>query len=238
MPSVKVSGPGPMPEPGSLIPGSFKGTLSMGTRYVPAPTPWQAGWNEFLRGTAPHGPLMVDPSPTGFAGGGWGRGGRAVPYAGSTVIGPLLAAEAARQKQGQMVRVPPRNRPMEVLDTVRNLLRLAPSNLATNLLGVGLGVTKGLTGLFQDHPDRTGVAAGMRDQPGGPSFAPGGSYYDLPQWSQQGPTPTYQPIQPAFVPSYGDDESLAFGGDMIPTSTNFGSTWDPADYWAGQGPQS
>ena len=237
MPSVKVSGPGPMPEPGSLIPGSFKGTISMGTRYVPAPTSGQATWNELLRAYAPWGPIGVDPSPTGFAGGLPGRFGKALPYVGGS-IGAFLAGEAAGQKQGQMVRVPPRNRPMEVLDTVRNLLRLAPSNLATNMLGVGLGVTKGLTGLFQDHPDRTGVAAGMRDQPGGPSFAPGGSYYDLPQWSQQGPTPTYQPIQSAVVPSYGDDESLAFGGDMIPTSTNFGSTWDPADYWAGQGPQS
>lgn len=154
------------------------------------------------------------------------------------MIGPFLAMEAARQKQGQMVPISPRNPTMDVLDTIRNIARFLPDPAST-ALGVGTGVTKGLTGWFQGRTDRTGVAAAMRDVPGGPSFAPGGSYYDLPQNAYQRPAVSPElawggepggtgfpsMIPPAFVPTIPGDWPQPTRGPVTPESGGLREPW-------------
>ena len=217
----------PQGEPGSLVPGSFRSTISLGTRYVPAPAPGQAAWNELLRGYAPWGPLGVDPSPTGFAGGGWGKFGRALPYVGGA-IGSRLAGEAARQKQGQMVPVPPRNTIMDVLDTLRNVLRFTPGGITspTGIMGIGVGVAKGLTGLFQGHKDRTGMARAVQEGPG--------------QAAPYSPAPMIAPAVTPSLASRFNRYSVPSENPFINPSTGVAPSWaggpstwnQPASTWA------
>ena len=226
---------------GGFIRAPSVGPTEVGGQYI---HPGEAAWNAF-KWKLPLGPAYSEQPTTGT----WSTDpGKQllslIPLAGR----PLAASAYAREHPVQWN--PSMGGGERVWEIVKNLLGYAGyASKPALMLGRGIDVAQGIGSLFSPRTpaqDRTGVLRSMqaeaagprRDVPGGPSFAPGGSYYDLPQWSQWGPTPTAQPIQPAVVPSYGGDESLAFGGDMIPTSTNFGSTWDPADYWAGQGPQA
>ena len=120
-----------MPEPGSLIPGSYQYRADLrrpGKRFVPAPTPWQAIWNTVLRNYAPWGPLTADPSPTG-TGGIAGKIAGKVPYVGG-LLETGLAGRAAGQQKGQMVEVPPApSTARNILDTIGNTLGLVPGGV-------------------------------------------------------------------------------------------------------------
>ena len=151
--------------PGSLVPGSFKGKVSLGTRYVPAPTPGQAAWNTFLRSYTPWGPFTADEPPTG-TGGRFGQIARLLPY----VCGSLrstMAAQAAREKQGQMVPVPPATGWFQnLLTSLGNLMAVLPmGGPAATGARVGLGAASGLAGAPEffgtSWPSVLGRAGGM-----------------------------------------------------------------------------
>lgn len=142
MPEIRVYGQGQGP-----IPSASEGPagITMGKRFVPAPTPWQAGWNTMLRNYTPWGPFGVDPSPTGSG----GRAGMvlgAVPYAGGA-FQSILAGAAAREKQGQMVEVPPaRSWFQNLLSTIQNTLRFAPGGGAMDIIKPAMSGISGLAG--------------------------------------------------------------------------------------------
>ena len=222
---IPVSGPG-------------VGTRETGGEFI---HPGEAAWNA-IKWKLPLGPAYSEPPTTGT----WGTDPgkqllKHIPVIGRPIAASAYAAENPVQWN------PPMSANQRIWETLKNLHGYAgyaggPAGKALTWASRGIDVAEGVRDLFSPSTpfqDRTGVLQSFRDQPGGPSFAPGGTYYDLPQWSQRAPVSNAPMIQPAAVPSFGGDESLAFGGNMIPASgTNFGSSWDPDAYWNAQAPQA
>lgn len=239
--------------------------LEVGTRQTGGQLmlPGEAAWNA-TQWQLPAGPAYSERPNIGESF--WTDPGKwllsRIPFVGK----PLAAGAYAAENPVQW------NRPMTEgqrgWETFKNLLGYAgyaggPVGQGLTWASRGIDVAEGIHDLFSPETpfqDRTGVLESMqrRDVPGGPSFAPGGSYYDLPQYANQYAPPSwggmvpswggepggegnwqpaYQP--PPVVPSWGGEPG-GEGWGAIPSSgpTDFGSTWNPDDYWAQQGPQA
>ena len=210
-----------MPEKGTLVPGSFKSTISYGKRFVPAPTPTQAATNVALRNYAPWGPFFVDEPPTGTG----GRAGSVVgtiPFVGGG-LQALLAGIEAGKTQGQMVEVPPRQGWFRnFLQTLGNVLAFVPAvNPAVTAAKLGVGVARGLAGVTSPSTSWGQTAAGLvglagREATGRKSE---GTFFDQ-LFQGGGSAPSVS--SPAEIPqaSYG----------RFPSSNPF------TDVWTGQTP--
>lgn len=212
-----ISDPRQLPgqgSPGSIVPGSFKSNISLGTRYVPAPTPWQAAWNTLLRNYTPHGPFFVDEPPTGV-GGRAGKVSSIVPYVGGG-LQAIHAGVAAGKKQGQMVSVPPATGFWQnLLTTLGNILALVPGpGVGVKAAKAGVGALSGLAGApeffgtsWADMLARgagmgvrqVGTRVGRAFSPSTPSGARGQAPTAAPTASPEWATPTYATGFP-FVP--------------------------------------
>ena len=174
-----------------MVPGSFKSTINLGTRYVPPPTPWQAWANTALRNYTPWGPLGVDEPPTG-TGGTAGKWAGRIPYAGG-MVQAFLASQAAEKQQGRMVKVPPATGWFQnLLQSLGNTMAFMPGGgtaMTAAKAGVsGLQGLAGAPGMFgtswesllagaggaavRGLADRTGVLRSMSAEPTPPWNAP------------------------------------------------------------------
>ena len=227
-----------------MVPGSFKSTINLGTRYVPAPKPYQAGINQFLRNVIPGASFWVDEPPTGMAGGALGRGAGFIPYAGGAVIQPQLAAEAARQKQGQMVPVPPKaNWFQNLLTSLGAALSYVPGGVGGGAMQAAKAGVGGLQGLMaapsmvgssweqmlggvagtaaRGLTDRTGVMRSMAREPMAQWETP---FPVDPAWRTRdwGRAPAIQGSNPFAHPDTG----------VLPAWAGGPSTWNqPAESW-------
>lgn len=223
-----------MPEKRTIIPGSFKSRISLGTRYVPAPTPWQAGVNTALRAYAPWGPFGVDEPPTG-TGGRTGKFLGMVPYAGG-LLQAILAGSQAGEQQGRMVKVPPKTGWFQnLLSTIGNTMAFMPSSPALSIAKPAVSGLSGLAGApmmfntsweqmlaglggaaVRGAVDRTGVLRTMASPPAEPTQ---GSV-NAPMW----PLPPTASLNPFVNPATGVAPAWAGG----PSTWNQPqSTWGP-----------
>lgn len=149
-----------MPERGPVIPGSFKSTITLGKRFVPAPTPSQAATNVMLRNYAPWGPFFVDEPPTGV--GPAGRVMGTLPFVGGGIQALLSGIEAGK-KQGQMVEVPPKQGWFRnFLQTLGNIAAFVPAiNPAVSAAKIGIGAASGLAGVTSPSTSWGQTAAGL-----------------------------------------------------------------------------
>ncbi len=223
--------PGAIP---SGVPVEYGGTTSSpGRRFVPAPTPWQAGYNTFLRNYTPWGPFGVDEPPTGT--GGWtGKILGATPYAGG-LLQAIMAGAAAREQTGQMVEVPPATGWFQnLLKTLGNVLALTPSpagaaGSALSMAKLGISGAQGFAGapgMFNTSWEQ--VLAGM----GGMAVRGLADRTGLLQSiTQQSPAPAVDTGRYTYTPPVAPSNPFTIDG-FTPAWAGGPSTWNqPASTW-------
>lgn len=209
---IPVSGPG-------------IGTKETGGQFVPQS---EAFWNA-IKWKLPLGPAYSERPTTGT----WGTDPgkqllKLVPGIGRPLAAQAYAGENPIQWNPVM------GGGERIWEVFKNLLNYGGFfSKPALMLSRGIDVAQGVTELFRDHPDRTGVAARTMQEL--PTASMAWTPQPLPQepfqrvqptmFSPLAPIPSYAPIPPGVIPSWGGEPGGEGWGTVPSSPTDFGAPW-------------